>query len=67
MRTKKLKGTQFSIAGHDPVHGGTAHLYLGDPFRGRPTSWFTRLFQTHPPIEDRIRILRGLDAADASR
>lgn len=42
---------------------GTAHMYLSNPFRGAAaTSWFTRLFQTHPPIEERIRILRGMDA-----
>jgi heat shock protein HtpX len=41
---------------------GTAHMYLSNPFRGRSTSWFTRLFQTHPPVEERIRILRGMDA-----
>ncbi len=41
---------------------GTAHLYLSNPFRGRDAaSWFTRLFQTHPPIEERIRILRGME------
>ena len=40
---------------------GTAHLYLSNPFRGRDAaSWFTRLFQTHPPIEERIRILRDM-------
>lgn len=40
---------------------GTAHLYLSSPFRGRDAaSWFTKLFQTHPPIEERIRILRGM-------
>lgn len=41
---------------------GTAHLYLSSPFRGRDAaSWFTKLFQTHPPIEERIRILRGME------
>jgi heat shock protein HtpX len=40
----------------------TAHLYLSNPFRGRASSWFTGLFSTHPPIEERIRILRGMDA-----
>ncbi len=41
---------------------GTAHLYLSSPFRGRTAaSWFTGLFQTHPPIEERIRILRGME------
>lgn len=39
----------------------TAHLFLANPFRGRErTSWFTKLFMTHPPLEDRIRILREL-------
>jgi len=39
----------------------TAHLWLDDPFRGRKkTSWFHRLFMTHPPIEERIVALRGL-------
>jgi heat shock protein HtpX len=41
---------------------GTAHLYMSSPFRGRTAaSWFTGLFQTHPPIEERIRILRGME------
>lgn len=46
---------------------GTAHMYLSNPFRGRAASWFTRLFQTHPPIEERIRILRGIDAEGGAR
>lgn len=41
---------------------GTAHMYLSNPFRGRAASWFTRLFATHPPVQERIRILRGMDA-----
>lgn len=39
----------------------TAHLYIANPFRGRQAaSWLTRLFSTHPPLEDRIRILREM-------
>jgi len=39
----------------------TAHLYISSPFRGRQTaSWFTKLFMTHPPIEERIKALQGL-------
>ncbi|OGZ50426.1 MAG: zinc metalloprotease HtpX [Candidatus Ryanbacteria bacterium RIFCSPLOWO2_02_FULL_47_14] len=40
----------------------TAHLWLDDPYQGKktPALWFTKLFMTHPPIEDRIRILRGM-------
>lgn len=40
----------------------TAHLYLANPFKGKAgTSWFTKLFMTHPPLDDRIRILRGME------
>lgn len=39
----------------------TAHFYISDPFRGKKkTSWLVGLFQTHPPIDDRIRILRAM-------
>ncbi|TSC91261.1 MAG: Protease HtpX [Parcubacteria group bacterium Gr01-1014_2] len=39
----------------------TAHLYISNPFKGKErTSWFVRLFMTHPPLEERIRILRGM-------
>ena len=38
----------------------TAHLFISSPFRGKQSvSWFTKLFMTHPPIEERIRTLRG--------
>lgn len=39
----------------------TAHLYIENPFRGKSAkAWFAGLFDTHPPIEERIRILRGM-------
>lgn len=39
----------------------TAHLWLDDPFKGKKkTSRFHRLFMTHPPVEDRIKALKGL-------
>lgn len=38
---------------------GTAHLFIANPFKKKETkSWFVNLFNTHPPIEERIRILR---------
>lgn len=41
---------------------GTAHLYISNPFKGKEgASWFTRLFMTHPPLEERITILRGME------
>lgn len=40
---------------------GTAHFYISDPFKGKNIGgWFTNLLSTHPPIEDRIRILRAM-------
>lgn len=40
----------------------TAHLWLDDPFKGKKkTSWFHRLFMTHPPIEERIKALKGIE------
>lgn len=39
----------------------TAHLYLANPFRGKENqSWFTKLFSTHPPVQERVKILRGM-------
>ncbi|MCG2690289.1 M48 family metallopeptidase [Candidatus Parcubacteria bacterium] len=39
----------------------TAHLFISSPFKGnQSTSWFTKLFMTHPPVEERLRALRGM-------
>ena len=39
----------------------TAHLFIASPFRGKQTtSWFTKLFMTHPPVEERIKALREM-------
>jgi heat shock protein HtpX len=41
--------------------GFNAHLFIVNPFRGEvKTSWFTKLFSTHPPIEERIKALREM-------
>jgi len=40
----------------------TAHLYIQNPFKGRESqSRFLRLFMTHPPVEERIKALRGMN------
>jgi len=36
----------------------TAHLYIANPFKGKHVA---KLFMTHPPIEERIATLRGMD------
>ncbi len=39
----------------------TAHLFIENPFDNRKVkNFFTSLFNTHPPLEDRIRILRSM-------
>lgn len=39
----------------------TAHLFISSPFRGKQAANFlTKLFSTHPPIEERIKILREM-------
>jgi heat shock protein HtpX len=38
----------------------TAHLFIANPF-GPTGKRVANLFATHPPVEDRIRILRGME------
>jgi len=39
----------------------TAHLFISSPFKGKQSkNWFTKLFLTHPPAEQRIKALRGM-------
>ena len=43
------------------ANNATAHLYIANPFKGKISgSWFANLFNTHPPIEERIKILRTM-------
>lgn len=44
------------------ANNSTAHLYITNPFRGREAkSFFIRLFKTHPPVEERIEALMGME------
>ena len=54
----------------DPIklkvaNNATAHLYFENPFKGDKkggnASWFSKLFLTHPPVEERIKALRGME------
>ena len=41
----------------------TAHLYIVNPFKGKTrkgVSWFANLFNTHPPINERIKALKAM-------
>lgn len=43
------------------VSPATAHIFISNPLKKRQDgSWFNSLFSTHPPVEDRIRILRNM-------
>jgi heat shock protein HtpX len=46
------------------VNPSTSHLYIANPLGGeenKKQSFFSKLFSTHPPAEERIKILRGLE------
>ncbi len=48
---------------HATLHASnaTAHLFIENPFDGKSSkTWFAGLFDTHPPIEERIKILRSM-------
>lgn len=42
----------------------TAHLYIANPFKDRDKkdgrNWFAKLFDTHPPIPERVKALREM-------
>lgn len=46
------------------ANNAMAHLYFENPFKGdrsygEGVSWLAKLFMTHPPVEERIKALRG--------
>ena len=51
---------------HEPLEAAnkaTAHLYIANPFKdkaGSGVSWFANLFNTHPPITERIATLQKM-------
>jgi heat shock protein HtpX len=45
------------------ANNATAHLYIANPFKstnGSSSGWLAGLFNTHPPIEERIKRLREM-------
>jgi heat shock protein HtpX len=44
------------------ANAATAHLYLDNPFRDAGSK-ISNAFSTHPPLEERIKILRGMEDA----
>jgi len=56
---EKISNSQIPLR---RTNKATAHLYISSPLKGgQATSWLGRLFMTHPPAEERIMALRGLE------
>lgn len=46
----------------EAANRGTAHLYIINPLKGRDAAgWFAGLFNTHPPVEVRVKALREME------
>jgi len=44
------------------TNDAASSLFIDSPYKGQQkTHWFTKLFMTHPPIEERIKALRGME------
>lgn len=62
---KGLIGALEKIARDDraleTVNAATAHLYIASPFREKWGHFWSGFFHSHPPIEERIEILKKAD------
>lgn len=55
---EKLSGDREVL---EAATNATAHLYIVNPFKGKQFSaWFASLFDTHPPLAERIKALRAM-------
>jgi heat shock protein HtpX len=55
---EKMKGDHEVL---EAATNATAHLFITNPFKGKQFgAWFAGLFDTHPSIADRIKILRNM-------
>ncbi len=44
------------------INNSTAHLFIANPLRGKQAAGFlAKLFSTHPPVEERVKILREME------
>jgi heat shock protein HtpX len=44
------------------TNDATSSLFIDSPYKGKQkTQWLTKLFMTHPPVEERIKALRGME------
>ncbi len=46
----------------EAANRATAHLYIMNPLKGsQAVGWFAGLFNTHPPVQERIQALRAME------
>lgn len=43
------------------ANNATAHLFISNPFGARAMNGVSKLFMTHPPVEERVKALRGMN------
>ena len=55
---RKIKGDPDPLVDH--ANKATAHLFISTPFRKTKKMMFKNLFNTHPPIDERIRRLDSM-------
>ena len=56
---EKISNSQIPLR---RINKATAHLYISSPLKGdKGTNWLVKLFMTHPPAKERVKILRGMD------
>ncbi len=56
---KKISADQEPL---EAANKATAHLFITNPFKEKQNGgWFVGLFNTHPPVAERIKALEGLE------
>ncbi|MDZ7611322.1 MAG: M48 family metallopeptidase [Candidatus Moranbacteria bacterium] len=62
-----LEKISQDTAGLKKANKATAHMYIANPLKGKRAKGFTaKLFMTHPPVEERIKKLRGMASSDSN-
>ena len=46
----------------EAANKATAHLYITNPLKNLHAGigWFAKMFNTHPPISERVRVLKAM-------
>jgi len=57
---RALQKLQLNSQPMSHATSSTAHLFINNPFKKKGSSWIVSLFSTHPPIEERIKILKSM-------